>query len=66
MNSEKYMNKEKHKKLVLLDAHAILHRSYHGMPEMTDREGRPTGALYGYINMISRIKNQYHEGYQSD
>ena len=63
MNSEKYMNKEKHKKLVLLDAHAILHRSYHGMPEMTDREGRPTGALYGYINMISRIKNDLKPDY---
>lgn len=43
------------KRLVILDAHAILHRSYHGMPEFTTRDGRPSGALYGYISMISRL-----------
>ncbi len=43
------------KRLVVLDAHAILHRSYHGMPEFTTRDGRPCGALYGYISMIARL-----------
>ena len=51
------------KRLVLLDAHAILHRAYHGMPEFTDREGNPTGALYGYMSMIARIKNDLKPDY---
>ncbi len=49
--------------LVLLDAHAILHRAYHGMPEFIDREGNPTGALYGYMSMIARIKNDLKPDY---
>ena len=55
--------KNNKKRLVLLDAHAILHRSYHGMPEFTDRNGQPVGALYGYISMIARIKNDLKPDY---
>lgn len=51
------------KRLVLLDAHAILHRSYHGMPSLSDAHGNPTGALYGYVSMIARIKNDLHPDY---
>ncbi len=57
------MKNNKNKRLVLLDAHAILHRSYHGMPEFTDRNGQPVGALYGYISMIARIKNDLKPDY---
>ena len=54
---------KKRKRLVLLDAHAILHRSYHGMPDFTDKEGNPVGALYGYVSMIARIKNDLQPDY---
>lgn len=44
------------KTVVLLDAHAILHRGYHAMQGFATRDGRPTGALYGFIMMTLRIK----------
>ncbi len=44
------------KTVVLLDAHAILHRGYHAMQGFSTRDGRPTGALYGLITMTLRIK----------
>ena len=44
------------KTVVLLDAHAILHRGYHAMQGFATRDGRPTGALYGFIMMALRIK----------
>lgn len=44
------------KTVVLLDAHAILHRGYHAMAGFATRDGRPTGALYGLITMTLRIK----------
>ena len=47
------MNKKK--KLVLLDAHAIIHRAYHGMPDFATRSGIPTGAIYGFSTMVLRI-----------
>lgn len=43
------------KKLVLLDAHAIIHRAYHALPEFTSSRGEPTGALYGLASMLIRI-----------
>ncbi len=51
------MSKEKHKKkrLVLLDAHAILHRGYHALPEFISSKGEPTGALYGLSAMLIKI-----------
>jgi DNA polymerase-1 len=43
------------KRLVLLDAHAILHRAYHALPDFTSSKGEPTGALYGVSAMLLKI-----------
>ena len=47
--------KEKKKRLVLLDAHAIIHRAYHALPDFTSDKGEPTGALYGLSAMLIKI-----------
>ena len=44
-----------HQKLVLLDAHAIIHRAYHALPEFLSSKGEPTGALYGLASMLMKI-----------
>jgi DNA polymerase I len=49
------MEKTKKKLLVLLDAHAIIHRAYHALPEFMSSEGEPTGALYGLSSMLMKI-----------
>ena len=50
------MDKSKNKKrLVLLDAHAIIHRAYHALPDFATSKGEPTGALYGLTTMIFKI-----------
>ncbi len=51
---EKKSEKET-KKLVLLDAHAILHRAYHALPDFASSKGEPTGALYGLVTMLIKI-----------
>ncbi len=43
------------KRLVLLDAHAIIHRAYHALPDFTGPAGQPTGALYGLSSMLIKI-----------
>src|SRR3989338_2845365 len=43
------------KKLVLIDAHAILHRAYHALPEFSNSRGEPTGGLYGLAAMLIKI-----------
>src|SRR4051812_36499713 len=43
------------KRLILLDAHAILHRAYHALPDFANAKGEPTGALYGVSTMLLKI-----------
>lgn len=54
---------EAKKRIVLLDAHALLHRAYHALPEFTSSQGIPTGGLYGYISMIIRIIGEWKPDY---
>src|SRR5665213_2851015 len=44
-----------HKRLVILDMHAILHRGYHALPDFSSTKGEPTGALYGLISILVKI-----------
>ncbi len=51
--SKIFKGKNKDKKvLMLIDSHALLHRGYHAMQNFFTRDGRPTGALYGFLKMI--------------
>ena len=53
----------KKKTLVLLDAHAILHRAYHALPDFTSTTGEPTGALYGVIAILLKIAEDLKPDY---
>ncbi|PIR69566.1 MAG: DNA polymerase I [Candidatus Niyogibacteria bacterium CG10_big_fil_rev_8_21_14_0_10_46_36] len=57
------MTMHKTKTLVLLDAHAILHRAYHALPSFTSPDGQPTGALYGFATMILKIIRELKPDY---
>ncbi len=52
-------------RLVLLDAHAIIHRAYHALPAdfTSSRTGEPTGALYGLATMLMRIIGEFKPDY---
>lgn len=41
-------------KLVLIDGNAIMHRAYHALPPLTNREGKVVNAVYGFWNMLFR------------
>jgi DNA polymerase-1 len=43
------------KTLLLIDANSLIHRLFHALPPLTDREGRPSGALYGLAGMLLKI-----------
>ena len=51
------------KRLVLLDAHAILHRAYHALPDFSSPKGEPTGALYGVVAMLLKIVEELQPDY---
>ncbi|MDQ2932805.1 MAG: hypothetical protein M3Q80_00290 [bacterium] len=53
--SAKVLKSVKPPRLILLDAHAILHRAYHALPDFATAQGEPTGALYGLSAMLIKI-----------
>ena len=53
----------KKERVVLLDAHSIIHRAYHALPGLSNSRGEPTGALYGlllmFISIVKELKPDY-------
>ena len=45
--------------IILVDGSSYLFRAFHAMPPLTNREGHPTGAIYGVTNMIGKLLETY-------
>ncbi len=63
MPKEKKSSSLPRARLVLLDAHAIIHRAYHALPDFTSSTGEPTGALYGVASMLIKIIQELSPDY---
>lgn len=61
--SKSKKNPEKKERLILLDAHAIIHRAYHALPDFATSKGEPTGALYGLVSMVLKIATDFNPDY---
>ncbi|UAY96296.1 DNA polymerase I [Dickeya dadantii] len=46
--------------LILVDGSSYLYRAYHAFPPLTNGAGEPTGAMYGVLNMLRSLLQQYH------
>ena len=46
-------------KLVLVDGSSYLFRAFHAMPNLTNSQHEPTGAIYGVVNMLKRLQADY-------
>lgn len=62
MSTKKTEDKKSEKKettkpmrLVILDTHAIIHRAYHALPDLSSSKGEPTGALFGLVSMLLKL-----------
>src|SRR3569623_819105 len=53
------------KTLLLVDGSSYLYRAYHAMPDLRNTQGEPTGAIYGMINMLRRLRNDYSAAYMA-
>jgi DNA polymerase-1 len=51
------------KTLLLVDGSSYLYRAFHAMPDLRNVQGAPTGAIYGMINMLRRLRNDYSAAY---
>ena len=50
-------------KILLIDGHSILNRAFYGLPDLTNAEGRHTGAVYGFLNIMFRIMEEENPEY---
>ncbi|MEJ8796237.1 DNA polymerase I [Trinickia caryophylli] len=53
------------KTLVLVDGSSYLYRAYHAMPDLRGPDGEPTGALYGIVNMLRRMRKEVTAEYSA-
>jgi len=53
----------KKKILLLLDGNALIHRSYHALPPLTDTKGRLVNAVYGFAAVLLKVMNEFKPAY---
>jgi len=51
--------------LILVDGSSYLFRAFHALPPLTNSKGRPTGAIYGVINMLKKLVEEYQPEYMA-
>jgi len=44
------------RRLVLVDGYSFLYRAFHALPPLSTAKGRPTGAIFGFLNMLRQIQ----------
>lgn len=47
-------------KLLVLDGNSIINRAFYGVRPLTTKDGQPTNAVYGFLTMFEKIKNDTH------
>jgi len=45
--------------LILVDGSSYLYRAFHALPPLATRDGRPTGAIKGVVNMLQKLIKTY-------
>jgi DNA polymerase-1 len=45
--------------LLLVDGSSYLYRAFHALPDLRNKAGEPTGAIYGVLNMLRRLESDY-------
>lgn len=53
------------KTLLLVDGSSYLYRAFHAMPDLRNARGEPTGAIYGMINMLRRLRADFPAAYMA-
>jgi len=51
------------KTLLLIDAHALIHRAFHALPPLTSPTGEPVGALYGLARTLNKVLEERKPDY---
>lgn len=50
---------------ILVDGSSYLFRAFHALPPLTNSKGMPTGAIYGVINMLRKLLQEYDPAFMA-
>jgi DNA polymerase-1 len=53
------------KTLLLVDGSSYLYRAFHALPDLRNKKGEPTAAIYGVLNMLRRLHKDTHADYSA-
>ena len=56
---------EKDPPVILVDGSSYLFRAFHALPPLSNSKGQPTGAVYGVINMLRKLRDEYKPEYMA-
>lgn len=51
--------------LLLVDGSSYLYRAFHAMPDLRNAANQPTGAIYGMVAMLRRLRADYPAAYMA-
>lgn len=51
------------KKLLILDSNSILNRAFYGVRYLSAKDGTPTNAIYGFLNILLKLINEQKPDY---
>lgn len=51
--------------LILVDGSSYLYRAFHALPDLSTRDGRPTGAVRGVISMLKKLQKDFQPAYMA-
>ena len=51
--------------LLLVDGSSYLYRAFHALPDLRNRHGEPTGAVYGVLSMLRRLEADYKADFRA-
>ncbi len=51
------------KKLLLIDANSLIHRSFHALPPLTTPKGEPINAVYGLSSILLKLVREHNPDY---
>jgi DNA polymerase-1 len=51
------------KRLFLIDGHSLLYRAYYAIRHLTNTQGFPTNAIFGFLNMMRKLQEKENPAY---
>ena len=51
------------KKLLILDSNSIINRAFYGIRALSAADGTPTNAIYGFLNILTKLINEQQPDY---